>query len=145
MTDTEKAEYENVVRMLTTKLQETVDENDRLRAELARLTEGANAHTVLQSLYRNVDLPESLRAKCAIGALNVETPRLEPQPAPLDLVAEDINEPLPVVVERQRARADAMQREARNIEVSPSGAVRILPKPGSNGGNGSVDDGSSSN
>jgi hypothetical protein len=54
----------------------------------------------------------------------------------LDLTCEEI-EPLAVVVERQRRRADALQREARDIEVSPSGVVRILPKPGSNGsGNG---------
>jgi len=52
------------------------DEIDKLRAEVARLTEGADAHTVLQSLYRNRDLPESLRAKAAIGALPTERPRL---------------------------------------------------------------------
>jgi hypothetical protein len=49
------------------------------------------------------------------------------------------SEPLAVVVDRQRARQDALQREARNIEVSPSGRVRILPKPGSNSGNDSRD------
>ena len=70
-----------------------------------------------------------------------ETPRLESVPPPLDLVAQEY-EPLAVVVERQRRRADAMQREMRDIEVSPSGAVRILPKPGSTGvGNGDGSDG----
>ena len=44
------------------------------------------------------------------------------------------SEPLHLLLARQRKRADAMQREMRNIEVSSSGAVRILPKPGSNGG-----------
>jgi len=126
MTDAEKIE------LLRAKLEETLSENDRLKALVANLTEGANAHTVLQSLYRNVDLPESLRAKCAIGALPHETPRLEPQPAPLDLPCEEI-EPLAVVVERQRKRADELQREMRDIEVSPSCTVRVLPKPGSNG------------
>jgi len=37
------------------------------------------------------------------------------------------------VIARQRARCEAMQREARDIEVLPSGLVRVLPKPGSNG------------
>jgi len=132
MTDAEKIE------LLRAKLEETLSENDKLRALVTNLTEGANAHTVLQSLYRNVDLPESLRAKCAIGALNVETPRLEPQPPAIDATCEEI-EPLSVVIEKQRRRADAMLAEPRDIEVSPSGAVRILPRLGSNGGNGSDD------
>ena len=91
----------------------------------------------LQNIYRNCDLPESLRTKAAGLALQHEVPRLLPEKAPLDLVAEEEIEPLAVVVERQRRRADALQREARDIEVSPSGVVRVLPKPGSNGGNGS--------
>ena len=52
------------------------DEIDKLRAEVARLTEGADAHSTLQSIYRDRDLPESLRAKAAIGALPVEKPKL---------------------------------------------------------------------
>ena len=40
--------------------------------------------------------------------MNVEKPRLAPVEAPLDLVAEPY-EPLSVVVERQRRRADAIQ------------------------------------
>jgi hypothetical protein len=130
MTDTERAEYEGIIRMLTTKLEETVGENDRLRAELARLTEGANALSTLQSLYRNCELPESLRAKCAGLALAHEVPRLTPVPPPIDATCEEI-EPLAVVVERQRARQNALQ--GRDIEVTDSGVVRILPKPGSNG------------
>jgi len=60
-------------------------EIDRLRAQVAALTEGANAHTVLQSLYRNVDLPESLRAKCAIGALPVEKGKMPTAYSSLDV------------------------------------------------------------
>jgi hypothetical protein len=52
------------------------DEIDKLRAEVARLRGGSDAHQTLQSIYRNGDLPESLRAKAAIGALPVEKPRL---------------------------------------------------------------------
>jgi hypothetical protein len=113
MTDAEKIE------LLRAKLEETLSENDRLRALVVNLTEGANAHTVLQSLYRNVDLPESLRAKCAIGALPHETPRLESVPPPLDLVAEPI-EPLADVVRRQRARVERMlaEEEAQGLRNS---------------------------
>jgi hypothetical protein len=139
MTDTDKAEYENMIRLLTEKLRETVDENDRLRAEVANLTEGANALATLQSLYRNGELPESLRAKCAGLALAHESPPLKPVQQ-LELQVEGPPEPLADVVARQRARADRMQREARDIEVDRFGAVRILPKPGSDGGNGSDSD-----
>jgi hypothetical protein len=52
------------------------DEIDKLRAEVKRLTEGADAHTVLQSLYRNRELPEGNRIKAASAALPVEKPRL---------------------------------------------------------------------
>jgi hypothetical protein len=52
------------------------DEITRLRAELARATEGAGALAILQSLYRDDRLPEALRAKCAIGCLPHEVPRI---------------------------------------------------------------------
>src|SRR5215469_16810465 len=103
MTDAE------IIQLLKIKLQETLDENDRLKALVANLTEGANAHQTLQSLYRNVDLPESLRAKCAIGALPHETPRLEPVPPPLDLVAEPPPIPLAELVHRRRKRQVALE------------------------------------
>jgi hypothetical protein len=81
-------------------------EIDRLRAEVARLTEGADAISTLRSIYRDRDLPESLRAKAAIGCLPHEVPRLTPQPPAIDSTCEEI-EPLAVVVERQRKRCDA--------------------------------------
>ena len=126
------AECEHVIGLLTAKLQETVDENDRLRAVVAKLTGTDDAHSTLRRLYLDETQPVTARVRAAQAALNVEKPSLKPQPAPLDLVAEPY-EPLAVVVERQRRRADAMQREMRDIEVLPSGLVRILPKPGSNG------------
>jgi hypothetical protein len=89
----------------------------------------------LRELYLDPDTPPALRAKCAIGALPHEVARLLPEKAAIDAACEEISEPLPVIIERQRARMDAMQREAGDIEVSPSGAVRVLShKPGSNGG-----------
>ena len=98
---------DELIRQLTIRLRETVDENDKLRALVANLTEGANAHQTLQSLYRNPDLPESLRAKCAIGALPHEVPRLESVPPPLDLVAQEYK-PLSQLVEERRKRCDEL-------------------------------------
>jgi hypothetical protein len=104
------------------------DEITRLRSELARATEGANSLAVLQSLYRDDRLPEALRAKCAIGCLPHEVPRLESVPPPLDLVAEEI-EPLSSVVERQRARADRM------LALSLEERAALIPGlPNANGG-----------
>jgi len=118
---------DDLIRQLAQRLRETVDENDRLKALVANLTEGASAHQTLQSLYRNVDLPESLRAKCAIGALPHETPRLESVPPPLDLVAEPII-PLAELVAQRRARCDQMLREQQEIRVLPNGQVVVLDK-----------------
>jgi hypothetical protein len=127
MTDTDKlAEYEGIIRMLTAKIEELVAENERLRAQ-------GGAHAALKDVYLDRDLPEALRVKAAGLALAHETPRLQPVQQ-LDLKAEEPPEPLAVVVERQRRRADALQREARDIEVDRFGAVRILPKPGSSNG-----------
>jgi hypothetical protein len=50
------------------------------------------------------------RVRAAQAALNVEKPRLESVPPPLDLVPEPI-EPIADVVARQRARADKMMLE----------------------------------
>jgi hypothetical protein len=130
MTDTEKAEYEGIIRLLTTKLEEVAAENTRLRSEKS------DALSVCQLIYSDPDAPLAIRIKAAGLALPHETPRLTPVPPPLDLSAEEIVEPLAVVVERQRARQNALQ--GRDIEVSPSGTVRVLShKPGPNGGNGS--------
>ena len=88
--------------------------------------------SVVKEIYSDPAASPSLRLKAAGLALPHETPRLTPVPPPLDLVAEEY-EPLADVIARQRARCDRMQREARDIEVLPSGFVRVLPKPGSNG------------
>src|SRR5262249_53765635 len=49
-----------------------MEEITKLRAEVASLTGGADAHSTLQSFYRNRNLPESLRAKAAAAALPTE-------------------------------------------------------------------------
>jgi hypothetical protein len=90
-----------------TKLRE---ENGRLRAT-ANATAGA--HDVLRELYLDPDTPPALRAKCAIGALPHEVPRLLPEKAPLELTAEPV-EPLADVVARRRRRANALEGEPLN-------------------------------
>jgi len=119
---------DDLIRQLTIRLRETVEENDRLRALVTNLTEGANAHQTLQSLYRNADLPESLRAKCAAASLPHETPRLEPVQQ-LELKAEPPPIPLAELVTLQRARVDRMEREAKQIRVLPNGQVLVLDEP----------------
>jgi hypothetical protein len=127
MTDSEKAEYDDVVRQLIVKCEQLAAENAALKVN------NASAHQTLRAIYADSSQPATVRVKAAQAALNVETPRLESVPPPLDLVAEPII-PLARLVEQQRARMDAMLLEERDIEVADSGAVRILPKPSGNGG-----------
>ena len=97
MTDTEKAEYADVVRQLMAKCEQLAAENAALKAN------NASAHQTLRAIYADSTQPATVRVRAAQAALNVETPSLKPEPAPLNLVAEPY-EPLSVVVERQRAR-----------------------------------------
>ena len=95
MTDTDLqgklAECEHVIGLLTAKLQETVDENDRLRAVVAKLTEGADdAHSTLRRLYLDETQPSTTRVRAAQAALNVEKASLKPTEAAIDLIAEPI-------------------------------------------------------
>src|SRR6516164_702960 len=98
MTDAEfqnrLAEYEDMVRLLTTKLEELAAENTRLRSS------ENNAHAVLREVYNDPTASPAVRVKAAGLALPHEVPRLESVPPPLDLVAK--LEPLAEVVRRQR-------------------------------------------
>ena len=85
------------------------DEITRLRAQVAALTEGTDdAHSTLRRLYLDETQNSNARIRAATAALNVEKPRLEPVPPPMELVAEQ-HESLADIVTRQRARADAMR------------------------------------
>jgi hypothetical protein len=102
---------DELIRQLTIRLRETVDENDKLRAVVAKLTEGTDdAHSTLRRLYLDETLAPTARVRAAAAALNVEKPSLKPEPAPLELVAQKI-EPLADLVTRQRRRANALQGE----------------------------------
>jgi hypothetical protein len=104
-------------------------EIERLRAENTKLrSEKSDALSVLKEIYSDPDASQAHRIKAAGLALPHEVPRLTPQPAPLDLVAEEI-EPLAQVVERQRARMNKL------LALPLSERAALIP--GSNGGNGS--------
>jgi len=124
MTDTEKAEYEGIIRMLTAKVEELAAENARLRSEKS------DALSVCQEVYSDPNARPALRIKAAGLALPHETPRLQSVPPPLDLVAEP-PEPLADLVERQRARLNKL------LALPLSARAALIP--GSNGGNGSDD------
>jgi hypothetical protein len=107
----------------------------KLRAENARLRSSENnAHSVLREIYNDPDAPQGVRVKAVGLALQHETPRLTPVPPPLELVKEPDYLPLAEVVRLQRARADRMLAEQKNIRVLPNGQVYTLDDEG-NGGN----------
>jgi hypothetical protein len=81
----------------------------KLREENARLrSEKSDALSVCKEVYSDPNAPPALRIKAAGLALPHETPRLMPERAPLDLVAEPVI-PLAELVERRRRRADALE------------------------------------
>jgi hypothetical protein len=116
------ARYESVIGL-------QMEEITRLRAVVAKLTEGADdAHSTLRRLYLDETQPSNTRLKAAAASLNFERPRLESVPPPLELTPEPI-EPLADVVSRQRARADLLMQQP---------PYRVLPVPSQ--GNGASDD-----
>ena len=105
-----------------------------LEAEVERLQAAGGAHSVLKNIYLDRAQPESLRAKAATAALPHETPKLMPERAPLDLVAERTEMSLFDLAEARRKKQEGLRD--RDIEVRANGQVILLPR---NGGNGSDD------
>jgi hypothetical protein len=101
MTDTEKAEYEDILGRLTAKCQELAAENARLRSEKS------DSLSFLREMFNDPAVSPALRLKAAGLVLPHEVPKLMPERAPLELSAEPI-EPLAVTVEKQRARLNRM-------------------------------------
>jgi hypothetical protein len=129
MTDAEKAEYDEIVRALTSKL-------EQLAAENARLRSAGGAHDVLRRIYLDEAQPSGTRVKAAQASINFEKSKLESVPPPLELTAEPAPLPLAEIVRLQRARLDKLAREApRNIRVLSDG--RVIDADESNAGNGS--------
>jgi hypothetical protein len=109
MTDTETDERERLIGLLTTKLRETVDENDRLKALVAKLTEGVDdAHSTLRRIYLNEAESSNARIKAAQASINYEKSRLENVPPALELTAKPV-EDLATLVHRRRRRQAALQ------------------------------------
>jgi hypothetical protein len=82
----------------------------------------------LQSVYRNPDLPESLRAKAAGLALPVEKGKKQVQPEFLELKAEE-----PPLAEQHEAQLERMNR----MLALPIEERSELFSPGRRNGNGS--------
>jgi hypothetical protein len=104
MTDTEKAEYDDVVRKLTMKLEQLAAENVRLRSS------ENNAHAVLREVYNDPTASPAVRVKAAGLALPHETPRLTPQPPAIDATCEEVI-PLAELVRMRRAYAAKLMLE----------------------------------
>jgi len=107
-TVTEKlARYETVLDL-------QMKELDRLRAENERLRDGADAHSTLQSIYRNPASPEGNRIKAAAASLPVEKPKLMSIGPPIELNR------------RERWRVFEMWSQRRQYIVEH----RAIPPPG---------------
>ena len=106
MTDTEKAEYDDVVRQLMAKCEQLAAENTRLRSERG------DALSVCQELYSDPTAPPALRLKAAGLALQFEVPKLMPERAPINATCEEYI-PLAELIAQRRARCDQLLREVR--------------------------------
>jgi hypothetical protein len=127
MTDTEKAEYDDVVRQLVAKCEQLAAENTRLR------NSENTAHSVLKEIYNDPAASPNVRVLAAKAAISHESAPLKPVPPPLDLVAEK-HEPLADIVTRQRARMHRMWAEDPQFTgLRNSG---YLPKSDGNDGDG---------
>jgi hypothetical protein len=94
--------YESVIGL-------QMEEIDRLRAVVAKLTGTDDAHSTLRRLYLDEAQNPNTRVRAAQAALNVEKPSLKPQVAPaIDATAEEII-PLADLVRRRRARQAALE------------------------------------
>jgi hypothetical protein len=102
MTDTEKAEYDDVVRKLTMKLEQLAAENARLRWS------ENDAHSVLREVYNDPTASPAVRVKAAGLALSHESAPLKPV-TQLELKAEEPVIPLADLVRRRRARVAALE------------------------------------
>src|SRR6516225_4082726 len=131
MTDAEfqnrLAEYENMVRLLTAKLEELAAENARLRSS------ENNAHSVLREVYNDPTASPAVRVKAAGLALSHESAPLKPVEAPLELTAEPVI-PLADLVAQRRARHERMMLEPPYSNLPTTFPLRD--------GNGSDDDNS---
>jgi len=132
------AEYEYTIKLLTAKLEETAAELERVRAE-------SDAHSTLQSIYRNPASSEGNRIKAAQAALTVEKPRLAMTAYAGKDVTDEVIIPLADLVRRRRARVKALEGlppgHPRYLEWVDRDAADFTDSVGnSSAGNGQGDD-----
>ena len=85
------------------------EEIDRLRAQVAALTEGTDdAHSTLRRIYLNEAESSNARIKAAQASINYEKSRLENVPPALELTAKPV-EDLATLVHRRRRRVAALE------------------------------------
>ena len=85
------------------------EEIDRLRAQVAALTEGTDdAHSTLRRIYLNEAESSNARIKAAQASINYEKSRLENAPPALELTAKPV-EDLATLVHRRRRRQAALE------------------------------------
>jgi hypothetical protein len=118
MTDPEKAEYEDMVRLLTTKCEELAAENARLRSS------ENTAHSVLREVYNDPSASPHVRVLAAKAAISHESAPLKPV-AQLELKAEPAPMPLAEKVRLQRMRADALRSPHHPGGILPPDDPRV--------------------
>jgi hypothetical protein len=102
MTDTEKAEYDDVIRQLMAKCEQLAAENAALKAN------NASAHQTLRAIYADSTQPATVRVRAAQAALGHETPPLKPVAPAIDATCEEII-PLAELVHQRRKRQNALE------------------------------------
>jgi hypothetical protein len=128
VTDSVRAQfdqYELVIRQQAARIAELEAEIERLRAE-------GGAHAALKDVYLNPGSSEGNKIKAAAASLPFELPKLMPERAPLDLVAEPVETLFEQADRRMRKQ---LPLQGQEIEVQPNGQVIVL-KPGRGNGNG---------
>jgi hypothetical protein len=101
-------ESEDVIRQLVIRLQEAIDEVDRLKSVVAKLTGTGDAHSILRRIYLNEAESSNARIKAAQASINYEKSRLENVPPPLELTAKPV-EDLATLIHRRRRRSAALE------------------------------------
>jgi hypothetical protein len=120
MTDTEKAEYEDILRRLTAKCEELVAENARLRSS------ENNAHSVCREIYSDPGVSPAIRLKAASIAIGHESAPLKPVEPALELTAEPIKDSQVLCSGRDNGQTGCWHCRLRNaLRLSPASAMTI--------------------
>jgi len=128
--DGEQSDLKQYADRLEFACRQQMAEITKLRAEVERLRAQGGAHSFLKSVYWDETAPQGNRIKAATAALPMETPKLLPERAPLELEAETTET---LFEQADRRMKKQMPLEGRDIEVQPNGQIILLPPNGSSG------------